>query len=296
MASPTQWTWVWTSFRIWRWTGKPGVLPSMRSQRVRCDWATELILSQPCQQKVLSYIFLIFCHHYSLERHVCRPLFMFFCMSFSPGFHQKVKVLVTQSCPTLPNPMDCSPPGSSVYGISPGKNTGWVTMPIFSVKAWRASISFFQLSELTPYTLKLRVPEDVGVTTVWADLLSYPAHCCSVAQSCMTLCRPIDCSMPGLPVPHHLPKFAQVQVHCISDAIQPSHPLTLSSPSALILSLLVTICIWKPKVFRRPFHFNVWQNSLQIKKNLKKTNKQTKKSVQKVPLRYSGPSILYLKA
>ena len=38
------------------------------------------------------------------------------------------------------------------------------------------------------------------------------------------------CNTPGLPVPHHLPKFAQVHVYCFSDAIQPSHPLTPSSP------------------------------------------------------------------
>ena len=48
--------------------------------------------------------------------------------------------------------------------------------------------------------------------------------------------RPLDCSTPGFPVPHHLPEFAQVHVHCISDAVQPSHPLMLSSPSALNLS------------------------------------------------------------
>ena len=42
----------------------------------------------------------------------------------------------------------------------------------------------------------------------------------------------MDCSTPGLSVPHHLPKFAQVHVHCILDAIQPSHPLTPFSPSA----------------------------------------------------------------
>ena len=42
----------------------------------------------------------------------------------------------------------------------------------------------------------------------------------------------MDCSTPGLPVPHHLPKFAQVHVHCITDGIQPSHPLTPSSPSS----------------------------------------------------------------
>ena len=42
MASPTQWTWVWVNSRSWCWTGRPGVLLSMGSQRVRYDWATEL--------------------------------------------------------------------------------------------------------------------------------------------------------------------------------------------------------------------------------------------------------------
>ena len=60
--------------------------------------------------------------------------------------------------------------------------------------------------------------------------------CCSVAQSCPTLCDPMDCSTPGLPVPHHLPKFAKVHVHCIGDAIQPYHPLMPSFPFALNLS------------------------------------------------------------
>ena len=60
--------------------------------------------------------------------------------------------------------------------------------------------------------------------------------CCWVAQLCPTLCNPMGCSTPGLPVLHHHPKFAHVHLHCISDAIQPAHPLTLSSPSALNLS------------------------------------------------------------
>ena len=46
-------------------------------------------------------------------------------------------------------------------------------------------------------------------------ILSY----CSVTLSCPTLCDPMDCSTPGLSVPHHLLKFVQVHVHCISDAI-----------------------------------------------------------------------------
>ena len=58
--------------------------------------------------------------------------------------------------------------------------------------------------------------------------------CCSVAQSCPTLCDPMDHSTPDLPVP--APEFAQVHVHCIGDAIQPSHLLMPSSPSALNLS------------------------------------------------------------
>ena len=60
--------------------------------------------------------------------------------------------------------------------------------------------------------------------------------CCSVNQSCLTLCDPMDCSIPGLSVSHHLSKFAQVCVHSRGDAIQPSHPLMPSSPSALNLS------------------------------------------------------------
>ena len=52
----------------------------------------------------------------------------------------------------------------------------------------------------------------------------------SVAQSCPTLCNPLNWSMPGLPVHHQLPEFTQTHVHRVGDAIQPSHPL--SSPSS----------------------------------------------------------------
>ena len=59
--------------------------------------------------------------------------------------------------------------------------------------------------------------------------------CYSVTKLCLTLCDPTDCSTPGHPVPHHLTKFAQVHIHCIGDAIQPSHP-QMPSSSALNLS------------------------------------------------------------
>ena len=52
----------------------------------------------------------------------------------------------------------------------------------------------------------------------------------SVAQSCPTLCDPMNRSMPGLPVHHQLPEFTQTHVHRVNDAIQPSHPLSSPSP------------------------------------------------------------------
>ena len=54
----------------------------------------------------------------------------------------------------------------------------------------------------------------------------------SVAQSCPTLCDPMNRSTPGLPVHHQLPEFTQTHVHRVSDAIQPSHPLSSPSPPA----------------------------------------------------------------
>ena len=55
----------------------------------------------------------------------------------------------------------------------------------------------------------------------------------SVTQLCPTLCDPMNRSMPGLPVHHQLPEFTQTHIHRISDAIQPSHPLSSPSPPAL---------------------------------------------------------------
>ena len=53
----------------------------------------------------------------------------------------------------------------------------------------------------------------------------------SVTQSCPTLCNPMDCSTPGLPVHHQLPEFTQTHVHWVGDAIQPFHPLSSPSPA-----------------------------------------------------------------
>ena len=66
----------------------------------------------------------------------------------------------------------------------------------------------------------------------------------SVAQSCPTLCDPMDCSTPDLPVHHQLPEFSQTHVHWVSNAIQPSHPLSSPSPPAFNLSQHQSLFKW----------------------------------------------------
>ena len=70
---------------------------------------------------------------------------------------------------------------------------------------------------------------------ILVDLRYLSVQFSSVAQLCPTLCNTMNCSTPGLPVHHQLPELTQTHVHWVSDAIQPSHPL--SSPSPLVLNL-----------------------------------------------------------
>ena len=65
---------------------------------------------------------------------------------------------------------------------------------------------------------------DIEIKTVWSVQFSH-----SLVSA---LCNPMNCSMPGLPVHNKLPEFTQTQLHPVSDAIQPSHPLSSPSPPA----------------------------------------------------------------
>ena len=64
----------------------------------------------------------------------------------------------------------------------------------------------------------------------------FNAYCCSVSNLCLTLCNPMDCSLPGFPALHCLLEFSHTYVHWVGDAIQPSHPLLSASPPALNIS------------------------------------------------------------
>ena len=89
------------------------------------------------------------------------------------------------------------------------------------------------------------LPQIIEVASCRANIHSFPKVCAlwrlptsssaqfsSVAQSCLTLCDPMNRSTPGLPVHHQLLEFTETHVHRVSDAIQPSHPLSSPSPPA----------------------------------------------------------------
>ena len=101
-----------------------------------------------------------------------------------------------------------------------GKLTSWVLFACLD------NLRFFTTYSqiFTYYWLQLNKYE----LTSW-----YSIQFSSVAQSCLTLCDPMNRSMPGLPVHHQLPDSTQTHVHWVGDAFQPSHPLPSPSPPAL---------------------------------------------------------------
>ena len=128
--------------------------------------------------------------------------------------------------PILCDPMDGSPLGSTVHGIFQARILKWV-----AISSSRESSS---PRELNPSLLHLLLWQ---VHSLPLSHLGSPKEQCSVqfssvAQSCPTLYDPMNCSTPGLPIHHQLPGFSQTHSHRVSDAIQPSHPLSSPSPPA----------------------------------------------------------------
>ena len=122
---------------------------------------------------------------------------------------------------TLCDPMDCSTPGSPSFTISQS------LLKFTSVELAMLTIS----SSATAFSFCLQCFPASRFHYQWL-LVQFS----SVTQSCLTLCNPIDSSTPGLPVHHQLPEPTQTHVHCVSDAIQPSHPPLSPSPPAFNLS------------------------------------------------------------
>ena len=85
-------------------------------------------------------------------------------------------------------------------------------------------------------SISLIIRETQIKTTIRYHLMPVRIQVTSVVQSCPTLCDPMNCSTPGLPIHHQLPESIKTHVHSVGDAIQPSYPLSSPSPPALTLS------------------------------------------------------------
>ena len=119
MASLTRWTWVWVNSGSWWWTGRPGVLRFMGSQRVGHNWATELSWTD--------WITLQYCIGFAIHQH--ESVLLRLCSSnFTKIKRAYAAAKSLQSCPTLCDPIDCSPPGFPVPGILQARTLEWVAI------------------------------------------------------------------------------------------------------------------------------------------------------------------------
>ena len=125
--------------------------------------------------------------------------------------------------------MNCSPPGSSIHGIFQTRILEWVAIP-FS----RASSQSRDWTWVSCFAGRFFTSQ----ATIFIDCTSIQLS--SVAQSCLTLCDPMDYNTPGLPIHQQLLEFTQTHVHRVGDAIEPPHPLsTLLLQSSIFPSIRV---------------------------------------------------------
>ena len=182
---------------------------------------------------------------------------------------------VAQSCPTLFDPVDCSPPGSSVHGIFQARVLEWGAIAFSERRALAHNLKNVQSHLLHSPGLNISGHKPTGKFD-WRNqnkIVFYkqikPMPPCfgrwnlnhwtvssvqfsSAAQSCPTLGDPMECSTPGSPVHHQLLELIQIHVHHVGDAIQPSHPLSSPSPPAFNLSQHQGLFKWVSSSHQEP--------------------------------------------
>ena len=141
-----------------------------------------------------------------------------------------------QLCLTLYNPMNCSPPGSSVHGVLQARILDCVAMPFF--RGSSQPRGFYKVRKIKELAQSHKIGNRViiWIQVSWSTEIKLLHIFSSVAQLCLTLCDPMNRNTSGLPVHHQLLESTQTHVYWDSDAIQPSHPLLSPSPPALNLS------------------------------------------------------------
>ena len=132
----------------------------------------------------------------------------------------------------------------------------------------------------------------------------YFCSCFSVTKWCLTVCNPMDCSIPGFPILYYLPEFAQIHVHWDSDAIQPSHlsspsPPAFNPPSVRVFCSESALCIRWPKQWSFSFSISSyseysefisfridWFDLLAVQGNLKSSPTPQLKSIKSLVLSF----------
>ena len=127
--------------------------------------------------------------------------------------------MCAQLYPTLCDPMDSTPPGSSLHGISRQEYWGGLSFPLPGDLPDPETESVSPASPALAHRFFTTEPPGEPQFS-------------SVPQSCPNLCDSMDSSTPGLPVHHQLPEFMQTHVRRDGGTIQPSHPLSSPSPPA----------------------------------------------------------------
>ena len=197
-----------------------------------------------------------------------------------------------QTCPTLWDTVGCSPPGFSVYGILQARILEWVAISCSKGSSWprdwthvsciaEGFFTHWATWEAAQYLhtfLNLRfillfkyLHDLTQVCNSQLEIsfhslpLNHILHFSSVSQSCPTFYDPMNHSMRGLPVHHQLPEFTQTHVHCVGDAIQPSHPLSYPSPPAFNVSQHQGLFKWvsSPHQVAKVLEFQLQHQSLQ---------------------------------
>ena len=193
MASPTQWTWVCVSSRSWWWTGKPGILQSMGLQRVGHDWAAEL-----------NWVF-------SLE---------------NLGKNLSVPLLALGSCQQ----------SLSVYLCVCLNFSFRMGIPVTGLGPTQYKVVYIWLHLQRPYIQIRSHSQVLGIRTwthIWGihNSAHYVSVLCLVAQSCPSLCHPMDCSLPGFSVLGDSPgKNTGVGCHALLQGAFPTQGSNSSLP------------------------------------------------------------------
>ena len=142
------------------------------------------------------------------------------CASPSPGVHQTHVHLVGDAIqPSHPlSPLFLLPPIPPSIRVFCNESTLCMRWPNY----WSFNLSTIPKNTQNMRFRNMYIKADGKMTVQFS----------SVAQSCPTLCDPMNYSTPGLPVHHQLPEFTHTHFHLVGDAIQPSHPLSSPSPPA----------------------------------------------------------------